>query len=267
MPIAFQTILLACSCACSFLSRLRYFVPLLLFTVIASRIVILERPPVATLAESSLFVAFLVSLFAIRKEPALLALSALLNVCCLIFSSSLTFQEINEALRSPFWLTIHVLTVVSSYAFLLAASAVAHRQLTLNKYSSLATRLMEIGTGLLVIGTLLGGLWAEASWGRFWGWDPKEAWAFTTAATYLSIIHLHRKGLLKPPLLALLTVAAALVVSFTWIGLNLISTNSLHTYGFVSASKWPYALFLLIEGAFIGWASRKCFTKNPKLEI
>ena len=124
-------------------------------------------------------------------------------------------------LRSNFWLTIHVLTIVASYGagglalglgnialgyyifgkYRLPAGGVAtgaHRPpeqcATLAQY---CYRSIQVAVLLLAVGTILGGLWADVSWGRFWGWDPKEVWALISLLIYLAFLHARFAGWLN----------------------------------------------------------------------
>src|SRR5438045_7474927 len=98
------------------------------------------------------------------------------------------------------WLTIHVLTITLGYAAFFLGVALGHlnlglyffaprRQAFLKTMSEFLYRSLQVGTLFLAAGTLLGGVWASYSWGRFWGWDPKETWALIALLTYLALLH------------------------------------------------------------------------------
>lgn len=164
-------------------------------------------------------------------------------------------------LNSSFWLTTHVLLVVGSYGILLFASALSHRDLFLSFVSKdwedktrssrkTALTLIQWGTSALVVGTLLGGVWAAQSWGRFWDWDPKESWALITSAYYLILIHLSRFYPISAFLFSLINAAGALFITFTWYGVNYILGVGLHSYGFGSDSHLAYGLYVTLELLF-----------------
>src|SRR4029077_25708 len=104
-------------------------------------------------------------------------------------------------LRSNYWLTIHVLTITLSYAAMALTCGIANvtlfhyarakqgMQAKVMELNQLSYRSMQFGVVLLAAGTILGGIWADYSWGRFWGWDPKETWALIALLCYLVILH------------------------------------------------------------------------------
>jgi ABC-type transport system involved in cytochrome c biogenesis permease subunit len=156
-------------------------------------------------------------------------------------------------LRDNMWLTLHVLTITLGYAafflamglghvnlafFLFAPSRESlHRTLTLYLYRSL-----QVGTLFLAIGTLLGGVWASYSWGRFWGWDPKETWALIALLGYLAVLHGRLAGWLGGFGLALGAIGAFLLVLMAWYGVNYILGTGLHAYGFgTGGAGWMFA--------------------------
>src|SRR5690606_11379077 len=103
-------------------------------------------------------------------------------------------------LRSNFWLTVHVLTITLSYGAFTLALGIANIALgfyllkpkakeKIDRLNFFTYRAIQIGVVLLAAGTLLGGVWANESWGRFWGWDPKEVWALIALLGYLALLH------------------------------------------------------------------------------
>ena len=103
-------------------------------------------------------------------------------------------------MRNNFWLVTHVMTITLSYAAFALAMGIAN--ITLGYYlmrsenrpaiealSRFTYRALQVGVVLLATGTFLGGMWAAYSWGRFWGWDPKEVWALIALLGYLAVLH------------------------------------------------------------------------------
>jgi ABC-type transport system involved in cytochrome c biogenesis permease subunit len=92
--------------------------------------------------------------------------------------------------------------------------------------------------GLLfsLVGTILGGIWANYSWGRFWGWDPKENGALVIVLWQLVIVHARLGGMIRDLGLALLTVVLGSVVVFSWFGVNQLGVG-LHSYGFTTGAS------------------------------
>src|SRR5439155_3850072 len=101
------------------------------------------------------------------------------------------------------------------------------------------------------VGTILGGIWADQSWGRFWGWDPKENGALMIVLWNAIILHARWGGLVKDRGLMNLAVVGNIVTSFSWFGVNMLGIG-LHSYGFMDAAfKWLMAFVgsqLLIIG-------------------
>src|SRR5438128_6981056 len=105
-----------------------------------------------------------------------------------------------------------------------------HRTETLpmKRLSQVILQTLYGGTTLLITGTILGGIWAAESWGRFWDWDPKESWAFISSCFYLIWIHAYRFGRIGSFGLAIGAVGGLLAISFTWYGVNYILGTGLH---------------------------------------
>jgi ABC-type transport system involved in cytochrome c biogenesis permease subunit len=110
---------------------------------------------------------------------------------------------------------------------------------------------MAYGTicfGLLFafLGTMLGGIWANKSWGRFWGWDPKENGALLIVLWNLTILHARMGGYIRDLGVCIAAVFGAVIVSMSWWGVNLLGVG-LHSYGFTSGIFGLLAAFWLIE--------------------
>ena len=114
----------------------------------------------------------------------------------------------------------------------------------------------------MAAGTILGGVWADYSWGRFWGWDPKETWAFIALMGYLAILHARLTGVLKDiGTLAGAVVAFSLVI-MAWYGVNFVLGAGLHSYGFgAGGSEYVYA-FVGAHLIFVAYALS--ITRVPK---
>ena len=178
----------------------------------ACRIIISGRPPVTDLYETVIWVSFIGMVFAVileaiyRKRYFFYAGTARGDPHAhrrRFADSTILDASINPltaVLRNNMWLTIHVLTIVSSYAAFALTAALGHIALVMSfwgkRYAAAQAevqffiyRAMQIGILLLATGTILGGVWANYSWGRFWGWDPKETWALITLLCYLALLH------------------------------------------------------------------------------
>jgi len=191
-------------------------------------------------------------------------LSAMIMIYAALLPIDPTMDVLVPVLRSNYWLTIHVLTVVSSYGAFGLAMALGHRHLVLHVFnklnvesekasSLLILRVIEVGVILLGIGTVLGGVWANESWGRFWGWDPKETWALITLLGYLIIIHLRHLRRLTDFALALSSIFCFLLVLMTWYGVNFVLGRGLHSYGAGSGGMIWMIYYLIFEVIFIAF--------------
>jgi ABC-type transport system involved in cytochrome c biogenesis permease subunit len=232
----------------------------LLTLTLAARIFILARPPVGTLYESLLFVAWaglavcVLPTHAARRTRGVGAgLAALLLIIAPVFASDETMGMLTAVLNTDFWLTVHVLCITSGYAACLLAGGMAHAELFRQARAEaplLVTRPLTLYTlaalGLTATGTLLGGVWADQSWGRFWGWDPKENGALLIVLWIIWLLHARQAGQLSVlgyvAAIALLTV----VVALAWFGVNMLGIG-LHSYGFTEATAAGLAGFCLVE--------------------
>ena len=99
----------------------------------------------------------------------------------------------------------------------------------------------------MAAGTILGGLWADVSWGRFWGWDPKEVWALISLLTYLAILHGRYAGWFGDFGLAVGSVLGATAIVFSWYGVNFVLGVGLHSYGFGAGGQLEVGLGVFVE--------------------
>ncbi len=103
--------------------------------------------------------------------------------------------------------------------------------------SNFIYRTMQVGVLLIAAGTILGGVWADYSWGRFWGWDPKEVWALITLLVYLIPLHGRFAGWVNTFGLVMASVVCFLSVIMAWYGVNFVLGVGLHSYGFVEGGS------------------------------
>lgn len=145
-----------------------------------------------------------------------------------------------------YWLMIHVAIITASYGFLALGALLAFLNLiimfaqssknyerigiTINELSAVIEMTLIVGLYLLTIGTFLGGVWANESWGRYWGWDPKETWALVTVLVYAFVAHTRMiPGLRSPYLFNLLALVSFGCVIMTYFGVNYY-LSGLHSY-------------------------------------
>jgi ABC-type transport system involved in cytochrome c biogenesis permease subunit len=212
-----------------------------------------------------------------------------------------SFQPLQPVLRSNFWLTIHVLTIVASYGAGMLAwglGLIAMSFFLFGKYrdpavpaqlpegmkpadhadalravnrrppeavgvlSNYAYRAIQVAVLLLAAGTILGGLWADVSWGRFWGWDPKEVWALISLLVYLAILHGRFAGWFNHFGLIFGTVFGATMIAMSWYGVNFVLPTlakggavGLHSYGEGAGGQAYVFAFVALNWAFLAAAT------------
>ncbi len=247
----------------------------LLVCGVALRCIIRSRPPVTTLYETILFitaVAVIVALFmeyADRRRVAL-SLASILGTLGVFLANKYeviergdTMPSMVAVLDTNFWLSTHVTTVTMGYAAGLLASAIAHvyvisaalglKRNDLGYYQSL-TRMtygvMCFGLLFATVGTVLGGIWANNSWGRFWGWDPKENGALMIVLWLLIVLHARIAGFIRDYGVILGAICCGMIVAFSWFGVNLLGVG-LHSYGFTSGIATALKTFYAIESAML----------------
>jgi cytochrome c biogenesis factor len=108
-------------------------------------------------------------------------------------------------------------------------------------------RMIQLGCFLITVGIILGGVWADYSWGRFWGWDPKETWALIADLGFLAVLHAKFVGWLSPFGILASSTVAFLLVLMAWYGVNFILAAGLHSYGFSSGGATIVGTFVSIQ--------------------
>ncbi|OJU80408.1 MAG: hypothetical protein BGO10_05790 [Chlamydia sp. 32-24] len=231
--------------------------------VLLLRCFILERPPVSNMFETVIYVPYITACSAlilalINRFRLALVLSAIISIIFLgllqVTSIDSGLENVQAVLDSQYWLIIHVLMVVGSYGLFFLAGALGHYYLLANREKAverLILKTLYVATALLIGGTILGGVWAAQSWGRFWDWDPKESWAFISSCIYLCWIHAYRFGKIRGFGLAIGSVIGLTFISFTWYGVNYILGTGLHSYGFGNGGEIYFYFYLLAEVLFV----------------
>ena len=231
------------------------------------RMQIMGRPPVSTLYESVIFVSFIILLLAVTLEYfradgigifiGSVGGSILHFVGFSYAADGDTLGMLVAVLDSNFWLATHVTTITIGYGASLAAGFIGHLYLIQNilnpsnnkKLKSIFNNLFGMTLFALfftLFGTILGGIWADQSWGRFWGWDPKENGALLIVLWQLLMIHSRLAGIAKPPLFALGMGLNNIIVALAWFGVNLLQVG-LHSYGFDDGVAKNLYIFILFE--------------------
>lgn len=207
----------------------------------------LERPPLRTMGETRLWYSFFLAGvgFITYKHwhyDWLLSFSSVVAIVFVIIN--LAKPEIHSKALMPalqsVWFVPHVIVYILSYAMLGAATIAVglqivklRRKMPDAKLYHLMDNLVYVGYGFLMLGMLMGAVWAKEAWGHYWSWDPKETWALVTAGAYLLYIHMRlRKS--SPQSTVWILPAAFVLLMITWIGVNYLpsAAASVHTYTF-----------------------------------
>ncbi|TWT31768.1 cytochrome c biogenesis protein [Blastopirellula retiformator] len=209
------------------------------------------------------------------------------------------FSPLQPVLRSNMWLTVHVLTIVASYGAGMLSWALgvialffymfgkyrppvdpvntpdgfrpAHQAQAELGYrppeqcavlAGYCYRAIQVSVLLLATGTILGGLWADVSWGRFWGWDPKEVWALISLLVYLAILHGRFAGWFNNFGLVVGTILGFTMIVFSWYGVNFLlpmfsggQAVGLHSYGFGEGGQGYVLGFVALNLVYLGVAA------------
>lgn len=243
------------------------------------------RPPVSNAYESMIFVAWATAIAGLAfgwRSRMTMALAAFLSGV-LMFVSTLNWMDpeitpLVPVLKSP-WLLVHVAAITGSYGFFGVGFLLGLISLLVMacKTSKNAGRLdgqiremtiinemaLTVGLVLLTAGTFLGAVWANESWGRYWGWDPKETWALITMIVYAFIIHARFVPAIKRGgdyLFSLMTVIGLGSVLMTFFGVNYY-LSGMHSYGGDSAPPALYAIWVVYAIAaviaLLAWRKRQ----------
>ncbi|MCV6623778.1 MAG: cytochrome c biogenesis protein CcsA, partial [Cellvibrionaceae bacterium] len=152
-------------------------------------------------------------------------------------------------LDTKFWLATHVITITLGYTATFLAGGIAVIWILGRLIGKLGQKadldfsraiygLLCYALLLSFVGTVLGGLWADDSWGRFWGWDPKENGALMIVIWCAIVLHARLGGMISFRGLAATAVIGNIITCFSWFGVNLLGVG-LHSYGFTdSGFKW-----------------------------
>ena len=245
---------------------------LFLHTVgIVMRIIILSRPPVSTLYETFVFVGFIAAVMGVvierfHRQWLGLVTSSIAGCVFLWIASSFaadgdTMKMLVAVLNSNFWLSTHVTSITIGYAGTCVAGLIGHVYLLqralkprdtarLKRTYSVLLGALGFALTMTFLGTNLGGIWADQSWGRFWGWDPKENGALLIILWTAMTFHAKIAGLIKPFGVAVCSVLGIVPVMWAWFGVNLLSVG-LHSYGFTSGVAMGLVTYVIIQALIL----------------
>jgi cytochrome c-type biogenesis protein CcsB len=264
------------------------FLFLMHFTGLISRWVISGHAPWSNGYESLIYIAFatvVAGLIFSGKSSITLAITSLL-AWLILFVAHLNWMDpqitnLVPVLKS-YWLLIHVAVITASYGFLAMGALLAFLNLVLmisqtpgnygntsrmiSEFSIVIEMTLIIGLYLLTIGTFLGGVWANESWGRYWGWDPKETWALVSVLIYAFVAHMRLvPGLKGNYLFNLFSVLAFSSIIMTYFGVNYY-LSGMHSYAKGDPLPVPsfvyYTLAIVGLVALLAWENQRRMTHN-----
>ena len=230
------------------------------------------RPPVTNLYSSAVFVgwgAVLLGAFLERfyRNGLGAAMAALVGFCTLIIAHHLamegdTLEMMRAVLDSNFWLATHVVIITFGYSAMFFAGMLAiafivggifvrsFSQKSAQNLSGMVYGITCFAALFSLVGTILGGIWGDQSWGRFWGWDPKENGALMIVIMGAILLHARWGGVVRERGIMAIAVFGNIVTAWSWFGTNLLGVG-LHSYGFTDKGfKW-LAIFCLSQLVFI----------------
>ncbi len=235
-------------------------------TGLVARVFLQGRPPVTNLYSSAVFVGWSAVILGIILERMYrkgfgIAVAAAAGFASLLVAHHLmadgdTMEMMRAVLDSNFWLATHVVTITVGYGgtFLAGALAIGYalrRHFAPRLDPATSRSLVSMTYGIICfslffsfIGTVLGGIWADQSWGRFWGWDPKENGALLIVLWNALILHARWGGYVREKGLMAMAIFGNVITSLSWFGVNMLGVG-LHSYGFMDGA-------FKTLGAFIG---------------
>ncbi len=214
------------------------------------------RIPASNMYESLLFLAwgvlfFALIVFAVLRNRLVVLNAAAMSALTMALTDLLPIDgfihPVAPVLANTAWLAIHVPIIMVSYSVLALGVLFAHMQIGIGLFAArrqdLVARMndllywyIHIGSILLIAGIITGSIWASSSWGRYWGWDPKEVWSLVAFLAYLAILHARHQRYIGPFAVASISIAAFWMILMTYLGVNFVLAAGLHSYGFGGSS-------------------------------
>ena len=238
---------------------------------IVARVFLSGYPPVTNLYSSAIFIGWaavaagIIMETGFRKKAAGLgnlvggvAGFATLLIAHFLAGDGDTMEQMRAVLDTRFWLATHVITITLGYMATFVAGTIG----VFYVFAGLLTRRLDPETEdgmyrmmygticfallLSFVGTVLGGLWADDSWGRFWGWDPKENGALLIVIWNAIILHARYGGMIRHRGFALMSIMGNVVTAWSWFGVNQLGVG-LHSYGFTDSASFWLMMFVLSQ--------------------
>jgi ABC-type transport system involved in cytochrome c biogenesis permease subunit len=239
---------------------------------IGYRMWLMGRPPIINLYSSATFIAWAAPVLGLVLERFWrnsigLVVGSVISSLCLVIAHYLslerdTLEMLRAVLDTNFWLATHVVTVTLGYASTFVAGFLGIIFVIRGFFTSAVTPELKRSLARMVygivcfatlfsfVGTVLGGIWADQSWGRFWGWDPKENGAIIIVLWNALVLHARWGGLVRERGLLNLAIVGNIVTSWSWFGTNMLGIG-LHSYGFMDAAFYALLAFDLTMVALI----------------
>jgi ABC-type transport system involved in cytochrome c biogenesis permease subunit len=257
---------------------------------LVTRMILEGRPPVTNLYSSAIFIGWgaiilstLLELF--HRNAIGTAVASAIGFATLLIAHHLslsgdTLEMMRAVLDTNFWLATHVVVITLGYASTFLAGTLASFYLVrracgnIPKSAAISLRGMVYGvicfaTLASFVGTVLGGIWADQSWGRFWGWDPKENGALLIVIWNAILLHARRGGMIRERGMMVMAVFGNIVTSWSWFGTNMLGIG-LHSYGFTAAAFFWLSAFMLSQVLIMALnfiPDRRLKSPPAKLEI
>jgi ABC-type transport system involved in cytochrome c biogenesis permease subunit len=246
----------------------------------------MQRPPVGNLYDTIIFIDMAIVMLALlvewmTRKRFVLGITPIVAAFLIVLARRFEVGEGKDhldplvaVLRSNYWLSTHVITITLGYASGLITALLSivyvllrslgldggdvalRRSITRAVYGCVCLTLV-----LSLIGTVLGGIWANDSWGRFWGWDPKENGALMIVLWALAMLHARLGGYIKEWGMHLSAIFGAMIVGFSWWHVNFLNIG-LHNYGFAAEKLWTVMLFYAVMMAFIVLGGITCLLEK-----
>jgi len=258
------------------LGRAAYWLLLIAFILhtagLLARMYISGRPPVTNLYSSAVFVGWGATLLGLVLERFFrngvgAAMAAMIGICTLIIANHLavdgdTLELMRAVLDSNFWLATHVIIITKGYSAMFLAGALgmlfAIRAVFVPSFDKAEVRFLSgavygitcFAVLFNLVGTILGGIWADQSWGRFWGWDPKENGALMIVIMGAILLHARWGGIARERGIMAIAIAGNVVTAWSWFGTNLLGVG-LHSYGFTEGGFYWLSVFAISQVCFI----------------
>jgi ABC-type transport system involved in cytochrome c biogenesis permease subunit len=262
---------------------------------LVSRMYLQERPPVTNLYSSAIFIgwgAVIVALILERifRDGIGAACAGAIGFVTLIIAHHLagsgdTLEMLQAVLDTNIWLATHVVAITTGYSAMFLAGMLAIiyvvrgvftrslKKQTADSLSRMTYGVICFATLFSFVGTVLGGIWADQSWGRFWGWDPKENGAVLIVLWCAIILHARWGGFIRQRGLMIMAIFGNVVTSFSWFGVNMLGVG-LHSYGFMQkAFPWlvgfmvsQLALMMIAAMPLERWRSFRTASVSPRSE-